>query len=463
MSTSFQHFRNASYHGPERTLQERPAFSSQNTTDRLREAEMRPSSSRSITKVKPQRRSIFKEIGLDDLEHSVYNGPKVIDHPIPLAASNEEKCEHGLRQRKVTFDDILKDIPQEQIELEKRTNAAAWLPKLSRGARPMIRSAASAPAGGLPTLSRSAMLMCLIAVCVPSFQFYGSGKEKTVVGVADAAPTMMQEHGILDWRQNDDTAVCTRWASQVANVNGTVYIYGGNSKQSSDQTYDTWNNDFLSLDLTKTWDRASPALTGLPKSSGPPAVALGALWHSHEALWLYGGMFSDKPAVSPLPVSTWKYDLAGKSWEEFPNPQTSAGNFSDGGGKPVQRSAEGAALSVPENGRAYYFSGHLDMHTTEGWSNQIARVYLKSFLEFTFPGYANTGVQALGSDKSAPREGTYRNITEGGVQDSASFTERADGVLVYVPGWGSEGIILGLAGGTSQSFVSSTIFWKISN
>jgi len=217
------------------------------------------------------------------------------------------------------------------------------------------------------------------------------------------------------------------------------------------------DNDFVTLDLTKTWERSSPALTGLPQPSGPPAVAMGALWHSYDSLWLYGGMFSDNPATSPLPVSTWKYDIAGKSWEEFENPQTSAGNFSDGGGQPVQRSAEGAGLSVPEIGRAYYFGGHLDMFTTEGWSYLTARIYLKSFLEFTFPGYANTGVQSLGSDKAAPREGVYRNITEGGLQDSAGFTERADGALVYVPGWGSEGIILGLAGGTNETFVSSSL------
>lgn len=406
--------------------------------------------------MKPQRRSVFKELGLDDLEHTIYNGPEVIEHPIPEVMSKREKDESTSRQGKVTFDDILKEIPQQEDEEPvKRYNHGAWLPKFSRGARPMIKSSASAPPGGLPTLSRSAMLVCLIAVGVPSFQYYGSGKDKTVVGVADATPTMMKERAILDTRQNSDTAVCTRWANQVANVNGTVYIYGGNSKESSGQTANTWNNDFISLDLTKTWDRASPALTGLPQPSGPPAVALGALWHSYDSLWLYGGMFSDNPATSPLPLSTWKYDIAGKSWEEFENPQTSAGNFSDGGGQPVQRSAEGAGLSVPEIGRAYYFGGHLDMFTTEGWSYLTARVYLKSFLEFTFPGYANTGVQSLGSTKGAPREGIYRNITEGGLQDSAGFTERADGTLVYIPGWGSEGIILGLAGGTNETFVSS--------
>lgn len=137
---------------------------------------------------------------------------------------------------------------------------------------------------------------------------------------------------------------------------------------------------------------------------------------------------------------------------------TSAGNASDGGNQPVQRAAEGAGLSVPELGRSWYFGGHLDMFTTPGWSNQIYRLYLKSLLEFTHPGYANDGVQSLGNANAAPAGGVYRNITQGGLQDEAGFTERADGVLVYVPGWGDDGIILGLAGGTNTTFVRPVPF-----
>jgi hypothetical protein len=92
------------------------------------------------------------------------------------------------------------------------------------------------------------------------------------------------------------------------------------------------------------------------------------------------------------------------------------------------------------------------MYTTQGWSNQIARIYLKSLLEFTHPGHVNDGVPPIGP---APDGGVYRNITQGGIQDSAGFPERADGVLVYVPGWGRKGILLGLAGGQDQqTFVS---------
>jgi hypothetical protein len=119
------------------------------------------------------------------------------------------------------------------------------------------------------------------------------------------------------------------------------------------------DNNFLTLDLTKTWDIANPALTGLPQPSGPPAVADGYLWHSWNSLWLYGGEFSDSPSTSPLPVSTWEYDIGSSTWTEFPTPQTSAGNASDGGGYAVQRAAEGAGLSVPELGLSWYFGGHV--------------------------------------------------------------------------------------------------------
>jgi hypothetical protein len=216
------------------------------------------------------------------------------------------------------------------------------------------------------------------------------------------------------------------------------------------------DNNLLALDLSKSWNTASPSLTGLTQPSGPPAVALGSLWHTYDALFLYGGEFSDNPPTTPSAVSTWKYDISSGSWTEYSNPQTSAGNNSDTAPASVNRAAEGAGLSVPEIGRSWYFGGHLDLYTTPGWSNQIARVYLKGLLEFTHPGYANDGVESLGLTKGAGDGGVYRNITDGGLQESAGFTERADGVLVYVPGWGVDGILLGLAGGTNETLVSAS-------
>jgi hypothetical protein len=150
----------------------------------------------------------------------------------------------------------------------------------------------------------------------------------------------------------------------------------------------------------------------------------------------------------------WEYNIGSKQWNEHKSPKSSAGDSAEGDGQDIQRSAEGAGISVASLGRGWYFGGHLDDFTTEGWSNQIARVYLKSLLEFTFPGYTNNAVKSLETDKQAGAEGVFRNITEGGVQSTGSFPERADSVLTYVPGFGDEGILVGLTGGDNSTFVS---------
>lgn len=196
-------------------------------------------------------------------------------------------------------------------------------------------------------------------------------------------------------------------------------------------------------------------MTGLPQPSGPPAVSLGYLYSSHGSLWLYGGQYSDSPAEKPGPNSIWEYNIGSKTWVEHADPKSSAGINAEGDGQSIQRSAEGAGFGVTALGRGWYFGGHLDDFTTEGWSNQIARVYLKSLLEITFPGHSNDAVDSLRDGKKADKEPVYRNITTGGIQDSGSFPERADGILTYVPGFGDEGLLIGFTGGDNDTFVSN--------
>lgn len=211
------------------------------------------------------------------------------------------------------------------------------------------------------------------------------------------------------------------------------------------------------MDLTSTWQIATPSLSGLPQPSGPPNVSLGYLWNSYDSLYLYGGEFSSKPTESPTAFSMWEYQLASSQWIEHENPTTSGGNNSEASGQAVQRAAEGAGVAVPSLGRGWYFGGHQDPYTTEGWSQSIWRIYLKSLLEFTFPGFSNDQVSSLSDGQTAGTDGVWRNITEGGSQDTAGFPERADGLLLYSPGFGAEGILLGLAGGTNETLTQMNV------
>lgn len=185
-----------------------------------------------------------------------------------------------------------------------------------------------------------------------------------------------------------------------------------------------------------------------------PEVSLGYLWNSYDTLYLYGGQFSDSPAESPAPFAIWQYDIGASRWSELDNDETAGGDNAQPSGQTVQRAAEGAGISIPQLGRGYYFGGHLDGYTVEGWSQSVPRQYLTSLLEFTLPGYGNP---AVNSGRTAGANGIFRNITEGGVQGSAGFPERADGTLVYVPGYGDEGVLIGLAGGNNATFTQLNI------
>ncbi|KAI0458684.1 hypothetical protein F5B21DRAFT_511872 [Xylaria acuta] len=436
--------------GEQRPRIERPRFNSQVTSDRLEEGSKFVAFPMS-GKIRKGRKSVFREIGLG------------------LGEENAEDSA-GRQSCKETQDSETTRRPPESTTpaYERRHSfggksireMSRWFSKLIPERRPQIKSATTVPPSSVAGIHRVTLIALLIAVVIPAIG-YNSGRRKAEMNGADAG--VIREpivRPVLGKRANSPTDVCKRWAAQSAVLNGTLYYYGGRANITADQTGSTWNNNFIMVDLTESWDINSPSVSGLPQPEGPPDVSLGYLWNDFEHLFLYGGEF-DFPSSDPSPVSTWMYDIASSAWTELKNPTTSAGQYSDAGGAPVQRAAEGAGVSVPELGLSWYFGGRLDWGTTPGWSNQIPRVYLKSLLEFTHPGYSNVQVDSL-HNSGAPDGGAYRNITWAGEQNQDGFTERADGVLVYVPGWGPGGILLGLGGGvvsdndTTDAFSSMT-------
>ncbi|KAI0125531.1 kelch domain-containing protein [Xylariales sp. AK1849] len=395
-----------------------------------------------VSSIQKGRKSIFRELGLGEDERE----DQQKDQHKRSESSDEKEFGEITGLASEPTSPIEGGRGEDRDGSKKKTR---WLSRLASARRPRIKS----PAGALPStmsaMHRFTLIALLIAIVLPAIR-YNNGRKKVDISGADAGVIRRAPDVVLEDRADSPVDVCRRWAHQSAILNGTVYIYGGEAITTTTQDTNTWNNNFLTLDLTKSWSISSPSLSGLPQPSGPPAVALGYLWNDYNNLYLYGGEFQDNPRVTPDSVSTWKYSISSSSWTEYSDPQTSAGNFSVAAGVSVQRAAEGAGVSVPELGRSWYFGGHLDVATTTGWSALTARLYLKSLLEFTHPGYANDGVDSLHASGAA-EGGVYRNITEGGIQDSSGFTERADGALVFVPGWGPSGILLGLGGGSTEN------------
>ncbi|MCJ1241270.1 hypothetical protein MMC14_009274 [Varicellaria rhodocarpa] len=398
------------------------------------------------------RTSIFKELDISDCSDD--------EERIQLHSSARKKQVRFRRKPEIheapVFTDEEEDLLSRRIghaPVERKPLPSTVNSSLSQ---PLTRSSA------ILAMSRLYVFSLLMAIFLPllhSPPLIGKAGE-SAIGVeggvirntARDAEIVSEMGGEMVKRQNSPTDVCNRWAHASAIVNGTIYIYGGQATQEYGQKKNTWNNNFLSLDLSKTWQISTPSLTGLLQPSGPPAVAEAFLWNSFTSLFLYGGEYSSDPVASPSPFALWEYDIGSSSWIQHNNPTTLAGTNSDGGNQPVQDVAEGAGISVPELGRGFYFGGHEDFLTTAGWSDEVARIYLKSLLEFTFPGYPNDGIQSLSGGKTAGSDGAWRNITSGGLQAGDGFPERADGVLVYIPGFGNDGVLLGLAGGTNATY-----------
>ncbi|KAL1644297.1 hypothetical protein SLS61_008900 [Didymella pomorum] len=398
-----------------------------------------------------RRRSIFTEVGLID-EHTITTKRS----PAPILVT-EQTLRQQRPSRTVRFRSR-NSVFGGKDGIDEMDGESDWesVDEEDEVTQPMstesthILSNSRLYRAGFFAIVLALMLPIIQMISIAPLSVYGST-------IPRASITSVAERSTLVERADSPTDVCKRWSGQSAIVNGTLYMYGFRTTTDAQQKTDTWTNDFLSLDLTKSWQISNPSLSGMPQPNGPPALSLGYLYSSHDSLWLYGGQYSDSPAEKPGPNSIWEYNIDSKSWVEHADPKSSAGTNAEGDGQSIQRAAEGAGFGVTALGRGWYFGGHLDDFTTEGWSNQIARVYLKSLLEITFPGHTNDAVESLKDGKKADKEPVYRNITTGGIQDTGSFPERADGILTYVPGFGSEGLLIGFTGGDNDTFAQMNV------
>lgn len=195
----------------QREKPKRPSFSSSITSDRLRESE-RWSSTQSTTKAKSfgsgsgassligGRRSVFKEIGLEDTENSESASLSALRSSTPSPANvagNDKKTNGKARE-----------------EVEQKL----WYSKLAKPSRPIIKSAASAPPATFSTFSRVAILAFLIAIAGINYRGTGElhanvpddGVGAGPIGVAEAMENTM----VFEKRADSPIEICTRWAHQ---------------------------------------------------------------------------------------------------------------------------------------------------------------------------------------------------------------------------------------------------------
>lgn len=148
----------------ERSRQARPSFSSYATSDRLREGDRPSAVAVPKSKIKPQRRSVFREIGLDDVNRSPT--PHSDESKTPTIVDKEE----AKGEPKITFEHTSKDVEPKDTVVKR-----SLLSKF-KGSRPDIKTAASTRPGLFPTVPRVALIVLLICVVVPGFRYGGGAR-----------------------------------------------------------------------------------------------------------------------------------------------------------------------------------------------------------------------------------------------------------------------------------------------
>lgn len=184
---------------------QRPVFRSSVTSDRLRECERWPPATTTLTLKKSSsggRRSVFREIGLEDCEIANTTG---------LSA---------LKSSTASVTDSAQNDTKEKGNSTEKMQQKSWYSKLAKPSRPVVRTSASAPPATFSTLPRVAIIAFLIAIVIPGIRYRGGGDfngnvPADGVGAGPIGRVELDKKLVGNERRADSaTNICTRWSHQ---------------------------------------------------------------------------------------------------------------------------------------------------------------------------------------------------------------------------------------------------------
>lgn len=173
-----------------------------------------------------RRRSVFKEIGLNDLD----DASEITQNVQP------GRVRFGSKVRVVESS----DDDEDQEELEEKTSVIIKHPPPQ-----MSRTL---------TYVRLSFFACLLACLIPAIQTSTFFHTMTTPVGARAGPIPRESEAELVRRQtsSDPTDICKRWSQQSALINGTLYLYGGRATTDASQTSNEWSKHTISLVRSKS-------------------------------------------------------------------------------------------------------------------------------------------------------------------------------------------------------------------
>lgn len=172
----------------------------------------------------------------------------------PRSRSTSSRPAHSVRFR--SEDDIRLVHLDQDADLSGKTRTISQQHTASTSRRNhSLQSQSPLPVGNRSMMYRLGVAAFLLVAVVPllhSTSFFGHAS-MPMRPVSGGVIPERADGIVLDRRQSESpTAVCKRWAQMSTIVNGTLYLYGGQATETETQDTDTWNNNFLSLDLTES-------------------------------------------------------------------------------------------------------------------------------------------------------------------------------------------------------------------
>ncbi|XPS77663.1 hypothetical protein M3J09_009690 [Ascochyta lentis] len=204
----------------------------------------------------------------------------------------------------------------------------------------------------------------------------------------------------LSYQKDPIVDFCRRWAHQIAQVDGRLYIDGGmvDWNPGSTNYSNTWLL-FSDLNASTPGLGQPPQYANLSKPADVPSVSGGILWpdEANKCFYQFGGEFTAGP---PSEFSMHTYDVLLDQWNLTGN--TAAGVST------TQRAAYGAGTHIEGLGLGFYLGGWMSNHTSPDWNGPA--VATADLIRFEY----NTGLL----------------YNTSGPEDNVG---RAEGQMVYLP------------------------------
>ncbi|KAK2627187.1 hypothetical protein QTJ16_003153 [Diplocarpon rosae] len=231
-------------------------------------------------------------------------------------------------------------------------------------------------------------------------------------------------------------------------VGNYVYIDGGAfSYTSGGAPQIQYATTTLSIDLSKSWNNSSVAISSYSKPSGVPNLDCGSLWYNPKRNSLVAGFsgasarFNTPP--TPWPLGLWSFkldDQGGGAWTKAIAPTAAIASNS------LTRPYQG--LSAFGGDSAFTLGGYENDRSSPASQNVSLQIPIPGIVQYNMTS------------------GTFTNSSASGYNVNGT-AER--GVLHYVPSFGTKGIYVILGGNISdldeysvgkniQSFKTLTIF-----